>query len=318
MTPANPIKALFAAIIFCVAFMAVGWATRFPYSFPDLQNYRIGFQSGWYVFSVINLDWPKFILAEGVWMYGFDYLWKFVGDIETSFFIVSCCSIFLISFYIYYRTNSILAIIFLLNPAFVHIAIEQIRSGLAAGLYYIAILSRQWYIKVPLLAISLSIHTSFVFFTIFYIAYEVSIKFNIVKFFSRKLFYSVILLFIFSFVVSYLRDSVLSAVGDDRGFVQEDQSSGILLGIGWLLFLVTFFVLRDKAKELEFDFYFFTLNVFMFISSVFIGSYGSRFVAIGVPALASMNRYIKPEWRYVFHAHYFLFSAVYFYVWAST
>lgn len=45
----------------------------------------------------------------------------------------------------------------------------------------------------------------------------------------------------------------------------------------------------------------------MFISSIVIGSYGSRFVAIGIPALAAMNRYIKKEWNYIFCAHYFVF-----------
>ncbi|WP_294308017.1 EpsG family protein [uncultured Sphingomonas sp.] len=318
MTPVNRIKPLLVAAAFCTAFMAVGWVTRFPYAFPDLQNYRLGFESGWYVFSVMNLDWPRFILSEGVWMYGFDELWKRTGDIDKSFFIISCVSTFLLIYYIYFRTKFIGAMIFIANPAFVHITIEQIRSGLAAGIYYFAITNRNWYIKSALLILSLSIHTSFVFFVLFYIGYELSKRFGILRLINKRFFISLAAVFVFAFLVSYLRDGVLTAVGDERGFIQDDQSSGVLLGVGWTLFLVSFFYLRDRECDLEFDFYFFSLNVFMFISSIVIGSYGSRFVAIGIPALAAMNRYIKKEWNYIFCAHYFVFSMVYFYIWSAS
>jgi hypothetical protein len=316
MTLANRIKAVLTAAAFCAAFIAVDWVWRFPYTFPDLENYRTGFESGWYLFSVINLNWIQFILAEGPWVYGFDALWRMTGNIDTSFYIISCVATFLIVLYIYMRTQSYIAVIFIANPAFVHLVIEQIRSGLATGLFLIATLIKRRWLQAPLLLAALSIHTSFVFFVVFYYAYTLLSKIEIKKFLDKNFVISMIGVFVFAFVISYFRDSALSAFGDGRAFVQDDQTSGILLGLGWFLFIVSFYLLR-KREEYSLDLYFFSLNVFMFISSILMGTYGSRFVAIGIPALAAMSRHVRDRQRPIFYAHYFLFSAFYFIVWAG-
>lgn len=313
----NRIKAFLVAAGLCAAFMAVDWATRFPYTFPDLRNYRAGFESGWYLSSVINLDWPRFIIAEGAWIYGFDALWRYIGSIESSFFVVSATATFLIILYIFLRTRSYVAILFILNPAFINLVIEQLRSGIASGLFYIGTLIKNPYLQFPFLFAALSIHTSFIFFVAFYYAFKLIGAFRVKKFLDGNFVYGVLALFAFAYMVSYFRDAALMTLEDSRAFIQEDQTSGIMLAVGWSLFLVSFFFLREKKEEYSFDYYFFALNVFMFISSIITGSYGARFVAIGIPALAVISQHVRPDRRLFFYLHYFLFSAVYFLLWVS-
>lgn len=224
---------------------------------PDLQNYRLGFESGWYVFG------HESRLAEIYPVRGrLDVRLRRAlennGRHRQELFIISCVSTFLLIYYIYFRTKFIGAMIFIANPAFVHITIEQIRSGLAAGIYYFAITNRNWYIKSALLILSLSIHTSFVFFVLFYIGYELSKRFGILQLINKRFFISLAAVFVFAFLVSYLRDGVLTAVGDERGYIQDDQSSGVLLGVGWTLFLVSFFYLRDRECDLNLILLFFS------------------------------------------------------------
>lgn len=317
MTLTNQIKAILTAAVTCVAFVIVDWTVRFPYTFPDLQNYRLGFESGWYVFSVINLDWLHFMLAEGLWVYGFDALWRWTGNIDVSFYIVSCFATFLIAHYIYISTRSYIATLFIFNPAFVNLVIEQLRSGLAAAIFFTAIRIKRPLIQVPLFVAALSIHTSFLLFVSIYYIYRLAEWSKIKRWLDKRFLLAMAITFALAFVVSYFRDFALSSLGDGRAFVQDDQTSGILLGIGWALFLVTFYLVRSD-EEAGFDLYFFALNVFMFAASIFMGTYGSRFVAIGVPALAVMSRYAKPNRRILFYTHYFLFSGLYFWIWAGT
>ena len=317
MTLTYQIKAILTAAVTCTVFVIVDWTARFPYTFPDLQNYRLGFESGWYMFSVINLDWPRFMLAEGLWVYGFDALWRWTGDIDTSFYIVSCFATFLISYHIFVRTRSYVATLFIFNPAFVNLVVEQLRSGLAAAIFFPAPRIKRPLVQVPLFVVALSIHTSFLLFVSIYYLYRLAKWSGIKRWFDRRLLLAMVMTFALAFVVSYFRDFALSSLGDGRAFVQDDQTSGALLGIGWALFLVTFYICRS-SDEPGFDFYFFALNVFMFAASIVMGTYGSRFVAIGVPALAVMSRYLRPDRRLLFYTHYFLFSGLYFWIWAGT
>jgi hypothetical protein len=312
----NQIRTILAAAAICGLFIAVNWVQRFPYTFPDLKNYREGFESGWYLFSVMNLGWFRFIISEGLWVYGFDALWRWTGNIDASFFIVTALATFLIAYYIMYKTRSLLAALFICNPAYVNLVVEQLRSGLATGIFLVATLVKSPLIQAPLFVCAISIHTSFALFVMFYYLYVIVTRFGLKRFFENRLWLGIIALLVLAFVIAYLRDFALSAFGDSRAFIQDDQTSGILLGVAWTLFIASFYVFRAR-EEYGFDLYFFMLNVFMFVASTYMGVYGARFVAIGIPSLAAMSIHVRADRRYLFYAHYFMFSGFYFIVWLA-
>lgn len=316
MPIAKQIRTILVAAAICGLFLAVNWVQRFPYTFPDLRNYREGFESGWYLSSVMNLGWVRFILSEGLWVYGFDALWRWTGNVDHSFFIVTALATFLIVYYVFYKTQSLFAALFICNPAYVNLVVEQLRSGLATGLFLIATLIKNPLIQAPLFVCAISIHTSFTLFVLFYYMYVAVSRFGIRKLLDDRLWLGFVALLLLAFLIAYLRDFALSAFGDSRAFIQDDQTSGILLGVAWALFLASFYVFR-KHEEYGFDLYFFMLNVFMFLSSTYMGVYGARFVAIGIPSLAAMTVHLRADRRYLFYAHYFTFSAFYFLVWIS-
>ncbi|QYU68617.1 EpsG family protein [Leptolyngbya sp. 15MV] len=315
MTVSIYFRSALVAVVTAAIFLAVDWTTLFPFAFPDLNNYRSGFQSGWYVFSTLNLGWVSFILSEGVWVYGFDALWRWTGDIDNSFFIVSAVSLFLTIYYIYFRTKSVIAVLFIINPAFINLVVEQLRSGLGTGLFFVGLLVKSRMLQAAIFLLALSVHSAFFLFVAFYYAVEFSERFNITKLFNTRPVLLLVLFFVLATVIAYFRDFALAAVGDTRAFIVEDQTSGVFLAVGWLLFLVSYSLLRPRGRAFNFDLYFFTLNIFMFIASIFMGSYGARFVAIAIPALAVMSSHLEGRERTLFYVHYFLFSAVYFTFW---
>ena len=125
--------------LFTTFFLLVGWKTIAPFNFTDLERYRVGFESKLYLFRVINLDPIRFVLSEGVWVYLFDDLYNRTGNIDVSFNIISFICVMLCSAYIISKTKSAIYTIFLINPAFVNLGLEQIRSGLGAGLFFISL-----------------------------------------------------------------------------------------------------------------------------------------------------------------------------------
>lgn len=309
-------RAIAVPALVCVLFLAVDWANRFPFAFPDLINYREGFQSGWYVFSILNLDLLDLLLSEAGWVYGFDYLWQQTGNIFVAFAIVSATAVVLLVFYIYSRTRSLIACLFVFNPAFVHLTVEQLRSGLASGLFYVAVTLRSELIRAGLFVAAISLHTSFLLFTAFYYAFRVAQRQGLIARLNGNYFLSMIALFVAAAVISFFRDAVLEGIGDERAYIDIDQTSGILLALGWGTFLLSYFFLR-KDRQAPFELYFFALNVFLLVSSIFTQSYGSRFVAIGVPALAALSVHMTSRARTLFYLHYFAFSLVYFWIWSS-
>lgn len=308
-----------AAVAMAVSglFLAFGWAARFPHAFPDLINYRDGFSSGWYVFSILNLGWVDFILSEGAWVYGFDALWSLIGNIEKTFLAVSAFSILLIVYYIYSKSRSIVATLFIFNPAFINLAIEQLRSGLATAIFLTATQIKSRYIQGFLFVLALSIHTSFLLFAAFYYMISLADSTKISRYFDSRPVRMTLALMAVAFLIAYFRDFALTSIGDDRAFITTDQTSGYFLAVAWALFIVTFNFLRPAGSGMNFDIYFFYLNVFMFVASIMMGSYGARFVAIAIPSLAVMSSQLEGNGRKLFLAHYFLFSAVYFAFWLS-
>ncbi|NVD44399.1 EpsG family protein [Qipengyuania atrilutea] len=309
-------QAVAVAFLFCGVFFAVDWLERFPYNFPDLSNYREGFSSGWYLFSVINLDWLRFFLSEGTWVYGFDALWRELGDIETSFLVVSFASLLLISTYVLRQSRSAAPLIFFINPAFIHLIVEQLRSGLACGLFFTAVQAKSHYAKIPLFLLAASIHTSFLLFLSLYYLYLFTKKTRIIVWLTERYAVFFMVLFALALTLAFFRDAALSAIDDNRAFILEDQTSGILLGIAWSTFIVSYMILRNN-KQFDFNFYFFVLNIMMFIASIFAGEYGARFVSVAIPALAVLSQDVPKERRHLFYFQYVLFSTIYFVIWAN-
>jgi hypothetical protein len=302
------------AAVFAALFVMIGWRDINPYGFSDLEAYRAGFQSQWYLFELLNTSPIEFFLGEGLWVRLFDTLHAMVGDIDAAFTIVSLFSVFLIGLFVVKRAGSAWYLLFLFNPAFVELTLSQIRSGLACALFWSATLISRRPLKIAVLVTAAAIHTAFFLFGIFYLIYIMLGNRQIFYNISRNALAIFTTTFFIGFVVTSIRTTALSAIGDQRALLMLDYTSGILLSIAWLTFAITFMLFRNN-KKLEFEPIFYIFCAAMALTSAAFDLYGSRFSAVAIPALAVMAAGLAPQYRFIYIIQFAIFTTLYFYYW---
>lgn len=302
------------AALFAALFMAVGWQDINPYGFDDLDNYRAGFQSQIYLYRALDLSPIEFFLNEAAWVWGFYYLYEYIGDIDLAFALVTVTSVFLLSLYVSRRTGSLLPLLFFINPGFIDMVVSQIRSGFAAGLFFTAVQVRSIWIKVILIVLAASVHTSFILLGVFYAAFYLIKRMGPFDVTIVKPYVVMAVLVIASIGITVFRDVLLASVGDERAFEVLSYQSRVFLSLGFVSFSASY-ILLSKDKSVTFESGFYLFNVVMASTSALIGVYGSRFVAYGIPVLAVMSADLPIERRLPFYLQYAVFSALYFFYW---
>ncbi|MDQ8757228.1 hypothetical protein RCO27_13430 [Sphingosinicella sp. LHD-64] len=305
-----------AAAAFTALFILVGWPRINPFGFPDLDNYRVGFQSGWYLFTTLDREPIDFVLNEGLWVYLFDFMYALIGDIDDTFTFVSIVIVFLTSLYVVLRAQAPWYLLFFFNPAFIEIALGQIRSGLAAGLFWTAVNVKGLPFKLALLLAASAIHTSFVLFSLIYLVFHFLRDTRSADAALSNSALTVLVISALALVPTVFREAALSTIGDQRAYQFLEYSSGIFLAIGWASFFVTYLLLRSD-RRISFEGFFYGFGAAAALFSAIVGVYGARLVSIAIPALAVMCFQIDPRYRVLFIGQFIGFSGLYFVYWLS-
>jgi hypothetical protein len=307
-------RRLAVALTFAVLFTLIGWRELNPLGFPDLENYRTGFESEWYLFNIQNLGVIDFILAEGVWVWSFDALAFYVGDTETAFGIVSFVSMFLIAWYVACETRSLFYLPALINPGFVNLVLEQLRSGIATGIFLLAVRASNLLVCVALCLLASSIHTAFWLLGGVLVAYRLIRNVPIYQSLMSRPVMGGVLVVLAGLVIGVLRTAVLAFIGDERAFIQEQYTSGLLLSLAWMMFAGWFaYNLKNKVRDFEASFLLFC-STLAFVSA-YQALYGSRFFAIGATMFPVLLYRMPAHLRLITAVAYAVFSAIWFSLW---
>nr|WP_166177833.1 hypothetical protein [Altererythrobacter segetis] len=299
---------------FAVAFTSIGWKEINPFAFPDLENYRTGFDSNWFLFQSLNLSPLDFFVSEGVWVRGFDALTSYVGNIDSAFDIVSFISVALIAWYVIAETRSPLYLPLLVNPGFVNLVEEQIRSGLATGIFLLAVRARSpvWCVLLALVAASL--HTAFFLFGGVLIFYRLARNLPSYRAIMQRPFVGGATVLIAAAAITWLRTVLLSALGDERAFTVEEYNSGVLLSLAWVLF-GAWFALQVRGALFAFEALLLLFcSTLAFISAI-QGVYGARFFVIAATTFPVLVSRASPLIRWPTIAAYAVFATVWFILW---
>jgi hypothetical protein len=253
-------------------------------------------------------------LNEASWVWIFEELYRQTGNIDVAFTVVTSTAVLLTSFYVLKKTRGFVHLIFFMNPGFINLVAEQLRSGLASGLFYTALWIRNYWIKGALLLLASSIHTSFVLLSVFYIGFHVFRRMGPMDLTIFKPYTTMAIVITASIVLTLFRDVLLASIGDERAYFVVDYQSGILLSLGFLSFSATHMAFT-KEKVVTFESAFYLFNVVMAMVSAIVGVYGGRFVAVALPALAVMASQLPLERRVPFFIQYVAFSVGYFFYW---
>jgi hypothetical protein len=192
--------------------------------------------------------------------------------------------------------------------------IGQIRSGLAAGIFWSGLCVKNRAIKSALLLLACSIHTAFILLTIFYFLFHTLRNFEFAKSLLREPKVMVALLIVLAILTTVFRETALASIGDERAYQLLEYTSGIVLSLGWASFVVTYLML-EKRRELSFDIGIYAFSTAMALMSAIVGVYGARFISVVVPALAVMVSEVPPRYRILMVAHYVAFTLIYFNFW---
>lgn len=301
------------AILFSILFLMVDWE-HLSTGFPDLDNYNASFRSNSYLYLIIDLSWDKFLLSEGYWVYLIDGLNKITGNLDTSFYIVSLFTVSACALYILNRTRNILLLPFLINPAFVDMVCSQFRSALAVGLFYIGFVVPRLWIRAVLWIVAVSVHTSFLVFIGIVLVYETLVyltkSFPIL---GRKwvVWGSAIL---GGFVITAAQGTVLASLNDRRAEAYFGAESGWMLMGAWGSMAIAHacYTYYASKRPIELEAYFYTFCCSLFFWANVYGSYGTRFVAVAIPALIVASGTLPSVQRRLMLAQFGLFSAIYF------
>ena len=255
------------------------------------------------------------MLAEGVWVYLFDFVYVYVGNIDTVFSIVSFMSILLMGIYVIGRTSNPLYLVFFINPAYLDLAIGQIRSGFAAGIFWLAVYIQNWPLKLVLLVLAASVHTAFFVFGGFYLAFELLRRTSIFDRLLARPVLSLLLLVGVGLVVTAARNGILMALNDVRGYLRLEFDLGSLpvAGVDQLCVHLRRVAGSRQARVRG------LLLCLLCVDGLLLGhnrsSTDAKFSSIALPALAVMCSQLPVRYRTFFLIQYGLFTIVYFVYW---
>ena len=300
-----------AAAIFSWALLQPDWATLNGTGFIDLENYLEGFDSGWYYWQVMHLDWLRFILSEGIWVTVADSIINIVDDSHFAFYLLGLASLFVMSIYVCNRTRSIWYLWILASPAMIDLAVGELRSAVGGALFYLAIGTRLGPLRIALFVAAIGIHTSYIVFVGIYLSYHAITLFALRgRLFNGRLVW-LLAAAIGSAVLAVLQNAVLESVGDRRADIYLYLTSGTMLLAAWGLFGAGLSV-ADWRRRLSFEAYLFIFACGLFATSNFLGLYGQRWVAVALPSLAVALSKLTPTPRTPLLVAYAAFMLIYY------
>lgn len=278
----------------------------------DLRTYETLFNDPYYHYAQLNRSWLSWLKDEPLWyetVVAFrDSAWTYTETIN-AISIFSCA----LTTYIIYKSagSKIWPVLLLINPSTIDLFIAQVRSALALSLLLIVLLRPPWAVRLLLIVIAGTIHTSMYLFGGLYVFISLYAYAMAKKEFLRSKISILAASSIVAFIISVAAPIVLGAIGDRRVSIETD-AIGILFSITWFTFIVTYY-LWAKLDEFLFPHFFFTICTLIGVFSIFSEVYGSRYIAVAVPMLVVMiARQAKP-FRFVLLAQYCAVMLVYFY-----
>lgn len=299
------------AAIFSWALLQPDWARLNGTGFIDLENYLEGFDSGWYYWQVMHLDWLRFILSEGIWVTVADSIINIIGSSHLAFYLFGLASLFVMSLYVCLRTRSVWYLWMLASPAMIDLTVGELRSAVGGALFYLAVSTRLRPLQFTLFVAAIGIHTSYIVFVGIYASYHaLTLLADRGGFFNGRLVW-IFAAVVGSAVLAVLQNAALESVGDRRVDIYLYLTSGTMLLTAWCLFGAALSV-ADWRMRLSFEAYLFIFACGLFATSNFLGLYGQRWVAVALPGLAVAVSKLTTIPRRALLAAYAGFTIIYY------
>ncbi len=287
-----------------ILFTAYPWE-NFAGGFVDRAVYK-----NYFLYEVSVLDYKKFttffdyVTNEYLWHFVIKNLIAYI-EIEWVFLAISLFAA-VVFFNFIVTQHGFIALAFLINPLIVDLFFSQLRLALAFAILLFAYQLTNRYILAFCAVVAAFIHTAVLLFVlIFFIARLVS-RFNFIilissssesdasKYFKYAILFSAGLLI--SLLLGPLREPLLSIVGDRRATYSPDMTSTLAYTSLWLLLLPVFLLQTEKWFKSEIN-CFATIITTLVVFCYFFSTYGTRFLAAGLPMIICAIMDMDEPWK---------------------
>jgi len=257
-----------------------------------------------------------FVLREALW----DLIIRSLSDsLKVDPIIVlnlvSICSLFIFSFFLFTKFNTLLVFVFMFNPLIIDFGVSQIRNSFATSILLIASNVRSLNVRIALGCVATLRHSSSIVIIGLYLVSErlaKNVAINKISVISVIKYAFVFTLILFIFLGPF-RGLVLGYLGDRRALNLTDQIS-LLYGSFWLFLL--FFYLRQGRTYFSNAYNVYSLMIiFIFTFSYAYNIYGIRYISVSYPVIAYSIFGLKD--KQVAISAYCIFATVQWYYWLT-
>jgi len=305
------------SICYASAVVLFPWEWISREGFPDFDEYILNFDiyisAGTSRIELYELSTViQFFTHEVLWNELILSLHRVIGDSATSLRIISFFILFTFCLFLLRKIDFIFALLFLINPSVIDVAMSGIRNGLAWSLILIALWGRSKIIKGCLLVVAPFIHSSSLVLILLY--YLTRTAAHYVK--ERTLlFIGLISGAGIGFALTVLNEMVLGAIGDRRSGV-EYVVGGDSFKLASIWILLLFLQCASGAKYIRDNIFSISVLSWYQVMNPFIpGSY--RIWAALMPIIALSAFSLPARQRLIFTLFYCCYLVLQYFYWSK-
>jgi len=157
---------VFLAGVHALAVVTFPWELVSRSGFSDFDTYVQTFTLLAPLYPISAVDWYEISTLLGLythevlWFDGVMWLTSWSGDPVVALRLVSFAIVFVWGLYLFRSIPYLPAVLFLLNPASIDVALSGLRNGAAWGLIMCGLMVGVWVIRLPLFVISIFTHST--------------------------------------------------------------------------------------------------------------------------------------------------------------
>jgi len=312
-TSAHSVKVLMISFIIAFIFVHLPWELIRGTEFADAENYIARFNGFIDTEQLVGGgNFLSYISSEFLWVVLIQNLQVLNLNVEDILLIFSFVTFSVFIYFLFISTsNFILTTILIINPLIIDFVMSQVRNSFALSIIIIAFLCKHKQIRYILLVISSMIHSSSLIFIVLILILD-----NVYYIDKRKNFFFLLCLgLLFGLVITEGRDFILELLGDRRSGIVQPKSS-FLFSVFWILYFSLMIRLKDfNIADIYTKFSFVILVIF--VSSVFFGTYASRYLAVMLPFLIISTLNLKGTSKYLACTVLFMYQILQFSYWIN-
>jgi hypothetical protein len=274
------------SLAFAWLYITVPWEQLNGIGFPDLQNYLATiamFERGGEFLSEQSLLVLSILFQELLWGY---MLWMaaMFGMGGAVLPVVSLIAAATCWFHVAMRSTIAFAIFVFLNPLLIDLFNSQIRSALAFAILVLALSRRSTWAQILLAVGAITIHAASLVLIALYLACRYLAERVRLRPLMSK-FVAICLGIVMAVGIDYARQVVGLLVSQSR-FQGDQGTNSLFYAFPWAVIAVMLLVCNVKRDLDRWIPLFGLAAISMFVTLTLLGLYSSRFLAIGLPAVA--------------------------------